>query len=182
MTKLLALAAALALAFSTSISAAQAGGNGVRLGIGIGVGALAIGAIANGAQRSEAREYQGRKKTRAARREREEQAPTRSTKKPKAEKTEVAEEETAVPVDSAKIDSETSSIASSGEDAAPAVITGSAEPATLPENSSVALTSAEEPAPPKTAAATTTASQGTKALDCKKFFPSVGMTLSVPCE
>lgn len=176
MTKLLAIAAALTLAFSTSVSTAQAGNNGVRLGIGLGVGALAIGAIANSAQRSEAREYRERKKVRAARREREEQAPTRSSKKSKAEKTEVAEKQPA-----AETTNEASSIAASADEALPKVVTGSTELASQPEHSSIALTSAEDPAPVK-AKTVETASQAPKSLDCKKFFPSVGMTLSVPCE
>ena len=52
------------------------------------------------------------------------------------------------------------------------------------ENSSISVASAEVVAKttePKTVAI---ASEDTssKSLDCKKFFPSVGMTLSVPCE
>lgn len=177
MTKLFALAAALTLALSTSVSTAQAGNNGVRLGIGIGVGALAIGAIANSAERSEAREYRERKKARAARREREEKAPTRSAKKSKSEKTEVALKQ---PAD--ETINEASSIAAAGGEAFDKVMTGSTEPQSQAENSSIALTSIDTPAPVKATATVETASQATKSLDCKKFFPSVGMTLSVPCE
>jgi hypothetical protein len=181
MSKLLALATALALAVVTTMSTAQAGNNGVRLGIGLGVGALAIGAIANSAQRSEAREYRERKKTRAVRREREEKAPVRSAKRSKPEKAqevqEAAYEEPAV--DTAN---EASSIAGADEVVAPEVITGSTNVADQQnENSSIALTSIEEPAPAAAKSKSLeTASQ--KSLDCKKFFPSVGMTLSVPCE
>ncbi len=69
------------------------------------------------------------------------------------------------------------------------------------ENSSIttaALTPAEQETPvattesvtttppaavdPKPAEATADGQQTAKKLDCKKFFPSVGMTLSVPCE
>lgn len=178
MTKLIALATALILAISTSVSTAQAGNNAVKLGIGIGVGALAIGAIANGAQRSEAREYRERKKVRAARREREEKASTRPSKKSKTETTDVAEKQ---PVD--ETINEASSIAASGHETSPQAITGSTELASQPEHSSIALTSAEVPAPaPAKTKTVETASQGQKSLDCKKFFPSAGMTLSVPCE
>jgi hypothetical protein len=181
MSKLLALATALALAVVTTMSTAQAGNNGVRLGIGLGVGALAIGAIANSAQRSEAREYRERKKTRAVRREREEKAPVRSAKRSKPEKAqeiqEAAYEEPAVDTIT-----EASSIAGADDVVAPEVITGSTEVADQNnENSSIALTSIDEPAPAAgKSKSLETASQ--KSLDCKKFFPSVGMTLSVPCE
>lgn len=181
MSKLLALATALVLAVVTTMSTAQAGNNGVRLGIGLGVGALAIGAIANSAQRSEAREYRERKKTRAVRREREEKAPVRSAKRSKPEKAqevqEAAYEEPAVDTIT-----EASSIAGADDVVAPEVITGSTEVADQNnENSSIALTSIDEPAPAAgKSKSLETASQ--KSLDCKKFFPSVGMTLSVPCE
>ncbi len=188
MTKLLALATALIVAISATFSTAQAG---MRVGVGIGVGGLALGALGamsnNGG--SEAREYQPRKKARSARRDRDE-APARSSKK-KSEKTEVAKEAPASEEPVAETAAnETSSIAGAEGEAAPEVITGSAELADQPENSSIALTSVAEPvvkaepAVKKAEAATPieTVSQAPKAADCKKFFPSVGMTLSVPCE
>lgn len=159
MTKLLALAAALTIALSSSISTAQAG---MRVGIGIGVGGLAIGALgamARNAHRSEP-QYRERKKARTVRREREEKAPVRTAK---------------------DATSESSSIATQGDETAPEVITGSTETQAQPENSAIALTSLDDPAPSK-GASVETASQLSKSLDCKKFFASVGMTLSVPCE
>lgn len=184
MTKLLAIATALTFAFSATVSTVQAGSNGVRLGIGIGVGALAIGAIANSAaERSEAREHRERRKVRSARREREEKAPVRSAKKSsKSEAKEVAAVEP-----QQDVSNEASSIAAAGGEAFEEVITGSANAQSQPENSSIALTSVavdSQPAPVKAAAKPVeTASQQTpKSIDCKKFFPSVGMTLSVPCE
>lgn len=169
MTKLLAIATALALTVVSSVHPAEAG---MRVGIGIGVGALAIGAIANAANRSEAREYRERKKARTARRHHHEESSTRTARKSK-EKSEDADKETAAT-------NEASSIASGTVAAAPAVTTtGSTTPLTEPENSSITRTTFNEaPAAKKI----DTASQSTKGLDCKKFFPSVGMTLSVPCE
>ena len=50
------------------------------------------------------------------------------------------------------------------------------------ENSSISVASTDEAAPAKTTVATTTKEASAKPVDCKKFFPSVGITLSVPCE
>ena len=167
MTKLLALATALIFAATTYTSTAQAG---MRAGIGIGVGGLALGALgamSNSGHRSEAREYSTRKKERAVRRQREEKAPVRAAKKSKPETTQQA----------ATASNEASGIA--GKDG-PAVTTGSTDTATAEtENSSISLASASDDLAAKKI---DTASQETKSLDCKKFFPSVGMTLSVPCE
>jgi hypothetical protein len=50
------------------------------------------------------------------------------------------------------------------------------------ENSSISVASTEEAAPAKTPVAAATKEASAKPVDCKKFFPSVGLTLSVPCE
>jgi len=50
------------------------------------------------------------------------------------------------------------------------------------ENSSISVASTDEAAPAKTPVAATTKEASAKPVDCKKFFPSVGITLSVPCE
>jgi hypothetical protein len=55
------------------------------------------------------------------------------------------------------------------------------------ENSSISVAQAEvtentAAEPIKTAAAATSEAAASQKVDCKKFFPSVGMTLSVPCE
>jgi transposase-like protein len=50
------------------------------------------------------------------------------------------------------------------------------------ENSSISVASTDEAAPAKTPVAATTKEASAKPIDCKKFFPSVGITLSVPCE
>jgi hypothetical protein len=47
------------------------------------------------------------------------------------------------------------------------------------ENSSISLASTAVPAKGQVVE---TAKQATKPVDCKKFFPSVGLTLTVPCE
>jgi hypothetical protein len=180
MPKLLALATALIFAASSFASTAQAG---MRVGVGIGVGGLALGALgamSNGGGRSEAREYSSRKRERAARREREEKS-TRSAKKSKSESTQQAEKEPAEKAPSFTATNEHSGIAGNGGPAPSPVSTGSTATASSQmENSSISLADADGAAPKKI----DTASQETtgKSLDCKKFFPSVGMTLSVPCE
>lgn len=50
------------------------------------------------------------------------------------------------------------------------------------ENSSISLASTEVAATAKAAVAETTKEAAAKPVDCKKFFPSVGLTLTVPCE
>jgi hypothetical protein len=50
------------------------------------------------------------------------------------------------------------------------------------ENSSIYLASKQTAAADTTPLAATTQQASVKAVDCKKFFPSVGMTVSVPCE
>jgi hypothetical protein len=50
------------------------------------------------------------------------------------------------------------------------------------ENSSISLASTEVAAPAKVAVVEAVKQAAAKPVDCKKFFPSVGITLSVPCE
>ena len=86
----------------------------------------------------------------------------------------------------------TSRAASPGRPAqsAPApVTTGSTDTAAAQtENSSISLAvgtkedTAKKIDTASTDTDTTTATKEAKSLDCKKFFPSAGMTLSVPCE
>ena len=76
---------------------------------------------------------------------------------------------------------ENSSISSVAEVAAtePAKV----EPKTAKsENSSISVASTEVAPTEKASAAKTTKEAAAKSVDCKKFFPSVGLTLSVPCE
>lgn len=93
----------------------------------------------------------------------------------KAEKVAKPEVVAAVPVPAIEpdviADNENSSITTAALDTTAAV-----DPATL--------TPAKVEAEPKTIEAKPAVSKPEKAakLDCKKFFPSVGMTLSVPCE
>ncbi len=179
MTKLLALATALIFAISSFATTAQAG---MRVGIGIGVGGVALGALGamsnSGSRRSEAREYSSRKKERAARREK---APSRTAKKSKSEPVQQASEEAAekkTPAFAAS--SEASGIATKdGAPVSPVTIGSTDLAAAQSENSSISLASASTADASKKI---DTASQETKNLDCKKFFPSVGMTLSAPCE
>ena len=134
--------------------------------------------MSNGSnRRSEAREYTSRKKERASRREK---APSRTAKKSKSEPTQEASKEPAETAPAVAASTEASGIAT--EDGAPVspVTNGSTDlAAAQSENSSISLTSATTADASKKI---DTASQETKNLDCKKFFPSVGMTLSAPCE
>jgi hypothetical protein len=178
MTKLLALATAVIFAISTFAATAQAG---MRVGIGIGVGGVALGALGamsnGGGGRSEAREYSSRKKERASRREK---TPSRTAKKSKSEPTQEASKEPAEKTPAFAASSEASGIATTDGAPVSPVTTGSTDlAAAKSENSSISLASATTAEAPKKV---DTASQETKALDCKKFFPSVGMTLSAPCE
>lgn len=187
MIKLLALASALTLAAISSIVPAQAG---MRVGIGLGVGGLAVGtlgAMANENRYSEEREYRERRKSRAAREDREEKS-SRSSKKSKSEKTDTASKSEGRSKEGAST-AEASSIAGTAGDVQPQTATGSiAASDTRNEHSSIAMATGEIPAkasaadPTPVAKKIDTASQTTNSLDCKKFFPSAGMTLSVPCE
>jgi hypothetical protein len=62
-----------------------------------------------------------------------------------------------------------------------------AETAAISENSSISVAQADAKQataaePVKTAAATPSEPQAARSIDCKKFFATVGMTLTVPCE
>ncbi len=50
------------------------------------------------------------------------------------------------------------------------------------ENSSISVASTDAAGTEKAAVAETAKEAAAKPVDCKKFFPSVGMTLTVPCE
>ncbi len=50
------------------------------------------------------------------------------------------------------------------------------------ENSSISVASTEVAGAKKAEVAETTTEAAARPTDCKKFFPSVGMTLTVPCE
>ena len=178
MSKLLALATALIFAATTFASTAQAG---MRVGIGIGIGGLALGAMSNGGGRGEAREYRERKRERASRRVREEKAPVRSAKKSKSDKSEKTEQAAEEPASTAT--NEASAIATTGGPVVAPVTTGATATADAQtEHSSISLASATDDAAPVKKIDTASQETTGKSLDCKKFFPSVGMTLSVPCE
>lgn len=191
MTRLVAVITALAVALGGLSVAAQAG---MRVGIGIGVGGVALGAMSamsKSSRSSEARgAYRERKKTRTVRREREEK-PTRTAKS--RGKSESAQKASKEPEDKASVvpavaatadDGENSSIAGGVDRTPPSegVTTGSTEIAAESEASSIALAGGRDEPREQQPRKIDTASQTTKALDCKKFFPSVGMTLSAPCE
>ena len=183
MSKLLALATALIFAATTFASTAQAG---MRVGIGIGIGGLALGALSNGGGRGEAREYRERKRERASRRQREEKAPVRSAKKSKSDKSDKSEQAAKEPAEEAPTSTatnEASGIATTGGPVVAPVTTGATATADAQtEHSSISLASATDDATPMKKIDTASQETTGKSLDCKKFFPSVGMTLSVPCE
>jgi hypothetical protein len=193
MNKLLTLAAALLLAFASTLSTAQAGMRGVGIGIGIGVGLGAMGAMSNSGRGSyEAREYRQRKKERSSRRDSGSSEKKVTSKKSKSNSQEAKSEsktETADAKASTDASIEPSSIAGTAGESAPAPVdTGSTDTAAAQtENSSISLAAGtKEDTPKKIDTASTdtdkTATKEAKSLDCKKFFPSAGMTLSVPCE
>jgi hypothetical protein len=195
MNKLLTLAAALLLAFASTLSTAQAGMRGVGIGIGIGVGLGAMGAMSNSGRGSyEAREYRQRKKERSSRRDSGSSEKKVTSKKSKSNSQEAKSEskaktETADAKPSTDASIEPSSIAGTAGESTPApVTTGSTDTAAAQtENSSISLAvGTNEDTPKKIDTASTdtdkTATKEAKSLDCKKFFPSAGMTLSVPCE
>ena len=154
MTKSLVAIATATLAAATLLSSAAEAG--FRIGVGFGGG---VPPYLTDYNKQAASEYKAKKRYRAVRRE--ESTPVRAAKKKSATGASVAKAEKVE-----KIETET----------APAKTAET-------ENSSISLekidlaekTTAE---PVKTAAAAPTARQ----IDCKKFFPSVGLTLTVPCE
>ena len=174
MTKLLALATALIFAATTYTSTAQAG---MRVGLGSASAASPWAPSAPCPTRAAAAKPASTGRARksalsaASARRRPRFAPPRSRSPKPGE----AEKETS------RNRFHTKRAASSlGKDSAPApVTTGSTDIAAQTENSSISLASANDAGSVKKI---DTASQETKSLDCKKFFPSVGMTLSVPCE
>jgi hypothetical protein len=140
--------------------------------------------MSNGGGRGEAREYRERKRERASRRERE--APVRSAKKSKSdksEKTEQAAKEPAENTPASTATNEASAIATTGGPVVAPVTSGATATAEAQtEHSSISLASATDDAAPVKKIDTASQETTGKSLDCKKFFPSVGMTLSVPCE
>ncbi len=145
---------------------AQAGMKG-RLAIGLAIGA--IGVMAHQHQQYERRKW--RKKHYQARRRATKKVYTAKKKStPKVE--EVAEVEPApmpVPKPDFLVENENSSISTAALE--PIDETASIDDAE-PVNVAAEATDSEPASGPKTA----------KKLDCRKFFPTVGMTLSVPCE
>jgi hypothetical protein len=159
MKPLVAIATAV-LAATTMLSSAAEAGFGIRIGFGGG-----LPPYMTDYNRQSAYEHRSARK-RAYRAARQEKAPLKVTKK--AAKVEsIAKADTTEPAET-----ENSSIAA-------------AQPAEK-ENSSISVleTEASKAAaePVKTAEATPSEPQKTQAIDCKKFFASVGMTLTVPCE
>lgn len=95
----------------------------------------------------------------------------------KAKPVSVAEEEPVTTV--AVVNNENSSIAVASADVAEGQTTDSVEKTIVkPDKTAVAAENAAKVAE----AAAASEAQPSKKLDCKKFFPSVGLTLTAPCE
>jgi hypothetical protein len=156
MTKsLVAIATAILAATTFLSSAAEAG---FRVGIGFGGGVPPY--LTDYNKQSASEHKAAKKRYRAARRE--ENAPVRAAKKKSAASTSVAKAE--------KVETETAPVKTAET-----------------ENSSISLEQVDvaqkTPADPvQTAEATSSEAPAARQIDCKKFFPSAGLTLTVPCE
>jgi hypothetical protein len=152
MTKSLVAIATATLAAATLLSSGAEAG--FRIGVGFGGG---VPPYLTDYNKQAASEHKAKKRYRAVRRE--ESAPVRAAKKKSATGTSVAKADKVEKIETAPVktaETENSSISLEQVDVA--------EKAPLE--------------PVKTAAAAPT----TRQIDCKKFFPSAGLTLTVPCE
>jgi hypothetical protein len=140
------------LAAATMFASGAEAGFKIRLGFGGPLPAFTAYGNSGGSYHAPKRRYQ------AARHY--EKAPAKVTKKAKIAKAVEAKDEAEAKVVAKAAETENSSIATSD--------TQVSEVAT--------------PAPVETAAASVENAEPGAKMDCKKFFPSVGMTLTVPCE
>jgi hypothetical protein len=152
MNKLFALTTALIAAVTMFASGAEAGFK-IRLGFGGPLPAFTAYGNSGG---SYERNYAPKRRYQAARHH--EKAPARVSKKAKIAKAVEAEPQAKVVAKAAE--TENSSIA----------------------GAETQVSEVTTPAPVETARATVNEAEPSAKLDCKKFFPSVGMTLTVPCE
>jgi hypothetical protein len=175
MNKIIIAIATVVIALGTMItSSAQAGMKG-KLGIGLAIGAAAI--IANQHHRYEKRRaYRQRQHTRRKYRQRKVYATKKSSAPKKTAVAKVEPDPIEVPVQK-EIDvvRQNSSITT----AALPKVEDEAEDTVVEVEAETADASVDAPEVTKVADDTQTTANK---LDCKKFFPSVGMTLSVPCE
>ena len=159
---LIALAAAL-MAAATMFSAAAEAGFKVHIGFGFPIGGFNTHSGDYSSHRRWRERHYVQRKAKS-------QVAKKSSSGSKTD--DVAKTEDAKPADAVAAETENSSITT----AAIAAPEDEAKDATKP-----AETTAQ--AEPKPAADTVVdAAKTAKKLDCKKFFPSVGMTLTVPCE
>jgi hypothetical protein len=159
MTKSLLTLATVLLAATTMLTSAAEAGFKVRLGFG--------GPLPSFTAYGNSGSYGRNCHKRAYRTAHYDKAPVRVSRKaalsaPVAQADEKSEADTA-PVTVAAVEENSS------------IVVGPTEPAKV-----MAETKAVEPV--KTASATPSEAPAEHKIDCKKFFPSVGMTLSVPCE
>jgi hypothetical protein len=157
----IALATALIAATTAFASSAEAG-FGIRIGFG------PIGFASHGGYGASEHTYRKREYRAVRRQERQEKVRVSKSKK-SAETTAVAE---AAPAPAVETESENSSIsvAAIEQAAVPQVEAPAAAPTTV----KTVEKTVEKPV--------TTATAQTTTVGCKKFFASVGLTLSVPCE
>jgi hypothetical protein len=167
-TKIIALAAALAASAGTLTSAAEAGGNGVRLGFGFPMGTFVATPAHGGGGGYAARPSHAQKaKMRAAKIE----AARRAAAASKLAKKEEANEEQATTVEPKNSGST-------------ALIETTADPSaeTPAETSNASDTVAVAPSEASAPETNVTETSQKKDLSCKKFVPSVGLTVSVACD
>jgi hypothetical protein len=158
----IALATALIAATTAFASSAEAG-FGIRIGFG------PIGFASHGGYGASEHTYRKREYRAVRRQERQEKVRVSKSKK-SAETTAVAE---AAPAPAVETESENSSISVAAIEQA-AVPQVEAPVATAPTTAKTVEKTVEKPI--------TTATAQTTPVGCKKFFASVGLTLSVPCE
>ncbi len=170
------IAIATALFAFTPLAAPSAHAGSKKLGIGLAIGAIGAMHAINQAQRYEKRKRWKQKQQARRYRAKQKQTDIAKQKSPAPKAPAVAKVIMPMPELPVKKD---------------AIDLASIEEPTRNENSSIAtavLPTVEEtasidtPVEAEPAKVTNDAPKTAEKLDCKKFFPSVGMTLSVPCE
>ena len=169
MNKTLIAVATATLAIAATVSQAEAG---FRIGIGFG----ALGVLSALSHHSDS--YAPRYNHRVYRAERvEERAPVRARKVQPVETSVAQNENSSIAVVAPKVASvEKSSITVASTDE-----TTKVEPVKITETKKTAE-AAKAIEPVKTTEIEKSESAVAQKIDCKKFFPSVGLTLTVPCE
>jgi len=176
MNKTLIALATATLAIAATVGQAEA--HGLHIGFGFGGIGLGLGAISHGSDYYQAPRhvYRTERVQERAVHVRKTQ-PTTDVAKAEDNKTVAQNENSSITVAAAKIASvENSSITVASTDEAQKI-----EPVKITETKKTAE-AAKAIEPVKTAETTKSEPAVAQKIDCKKFFPSVGLTLTVPCE